>query len=84
MNLVLLVCGLGIGYLVIGAIRRVWFSPLSKFPGSKLAASTLWNEFYWDVVKRGHFIWRIQDMHEKYGKAQTLNSFRRAIAQWTI
>jgi len=57
----------GLLYLVVGGIRRVFFSPLSKFPGSKWAALTLWNEFYWDVVKRGTFIWKIQEMHEKYG-----------------
>ncbi len=63
--------GAGVGallYAIIGGIRRVYFSPLSIFPGPKLAALTLWNEFYWDVVKRGTFIWRIQDMHEKHGK----------------
>lgn len=57
-------------YVVVGGIRRVWFSPLSKFPGPKFAALTLWNEFYWDVVKRGTFIWKIQEMHEKYGKEE--------------
>jgi len=55
-------------YVVLGGIRRVWFSPLSKFPGPKFAALTLWNEFYWDVVKRGTFIWKIEEMHDKYGK----------------
>ncbi|KAM7211957.1 cytochrome P450 monooxygenase sdnE [Rhypophila decipiens] len=51
-------------YIVVGGIRRVDLSPLSKFPGSKLAALTLWYEFYWDGVKRGTHIWR---MHKKYG-----------------
>ncbi|KAF6817883.1 cytochrome p450 [Colletotrichum plurivorum] len=60
-------------YVVVGGIRRVYFSPLSKFPGSRLAALTLWNEFYWDVVKRGNFIWRIQDMHERYGPIIRIN-----------
>lgn len=64
-----IVVSIGILYVIIGAIRRVYFSPLSKFPGSKLAALTLWNEFYWDIVKRGTFIWRIEEMHKKYGKA---------------
>lgn len=63
-------------YLAFGAIRRVYFSPLSKFPGPKLAALTLWNEFYWDVVKRGSFMWRIQEMHEKYGSTRSRASHR--------
>jgi hypothetical protein len=56
-----------LGYIVVGAIRRVYFSPLSKFPGPKWAATTLWNEFYWDVVKRGTFMWKIKEMHDHYG-----------------
>jgi len=55
-------------YVAVGSVRRIWFSPLSNFPGSKFAALTLWNEFYWDVAKRGTFMWRIQEMHDKYGK----------------
>lgn len=54
-------------YLIVNAVSRTYFSPLSKFPGPKLAAFSLWYEFYWDVVKRGSFIWRIEEMHQKYG-----------------
>ena len=62
-------------YVVAGAIRRLYFSPLSQFPGPRFAALTLWNEFYWDVVKRGTFMWRIQEMHEKHGNPTPLVSF---------
>ena len=58
-------------YVACSAVWRVYFSPLSKFPGPKLAALSLWNEFYWDVVKRGMFMWQIQEMHEKYGTAHS-------------
>lgn len=68
-SVILLLFGAGpLLVLTISAIRRVFLSPLSNFPGTKLAALTLWNEFYWDVVKRGTFIWRIEDMHKKYGQ----------------
>lgn len=65
-SLVGLLCAT-VACLVVLAVKRVYFSPLSRFPGPKWAALTLWNEFYWDVIKRGTFIWKIEEMHEKYG-----------------
>ena len=50
--------------LFVAAVWRVYFNPLSQFPGLKWAALTLWNEFYWNVVKQGTFIWKIEEMHE--------------------
>jgi hypothetical protein len=47
--------------------RRLYFSPLSKFPGPKLAAATLWYEFYFNIIRGGRFMWEIKRMHEKYG-----------------
>lgn len=49
-------------------IYRLYFHPLAKFPGSRLAASSLWFEFYYDVVLRGKFIWKLKEMHERYGE----------------
>lgn len=54
-------------YLFAGAVYRLYLSPLASFPGPKLAAVTLWYEFYYDVVQQGRYIWRIKEMHEKYG-----------------
>ncbi len=55
-------------YLTCGAIYRLCLSPISQFPGPKLAALTLWYEFYYDVVKTGTYMAEIKKMHEKYGK----------------
>jgi hypothetical protein len=52
-------------YLVAGAIYRVYSSPLAKFPGPKLAALTLWYEFYYDVWLGGQYIWKIRELHEQ-------------------
>lgn len=54
-------------YLLGLAIYRLYFSPIAKFPGPKLAALTLWYEFYYDVVKRGKYTWEIKKMHQAYG-----------------
>jgi hypothetical protein len=55
--------------LAYGITWRLVFSPLAKFPGPKLAAVTLWYEFYYDVIKNGRYMWAIEKMHEKYGSS---------------
>lgn len=56
-----------IAYLVVGAVYRLYFHPLAKFPGPKLAALTGWYEFYHDIIHKGQFIWKLQELHDKYG-----------------
>ena len=60
-----------LGYTIYGGICRLYFSPVAKFPGPKLAALTFWYEFYYDVVKRGRYTWKIIELHEQYGKMNT-------------
>lgn len=64
--LVILVASL---YLIYGIAWRLLWSPIAKFPGPKLAAVTLWYEFYYDVIKNGRYMWEIEKMHEKYGQS---------------
>jgi hypothetical protein len=59
--------GLFMLYLVFLVAYRLFFSPLSKFPGPKLAALTFWYEFYYDVWHVGQYTWKIRDLHVKYG-----------------
>ena len=63
----LLTLSLLFGYFLSLALYRLYLSPLSKFPGPPLAAVTLWYEFYYDVMRRGTYTWKIGEMHEKYG-----------------
>lgn len=48
-------------------IYRLLFSPIAGFPGPKLAAATGWYEFYYDVLRRGIYLFEIEKMHQRYG-----------------
>jgi hypothetical protein len=54
-------------YQISQVIYRLFFSPIANFPGPKLAAATLWYEFYYDVIKQGRYEWKIKELHEQYG-----------------
>jgi len=60
-------------YCIGLAISRLYFHPLSNFPGPKLAATTLWFEFYYEVIRKGQLTFKIQEWHKQYGK-QTFSS----------
>lgn len=58
-----------IGQYVIRIVYRVFFSPLAKFPGPKLAAMTSLYEFYFDYVKKAKYCFEIERMHQVYGES---------------
>lgn len=58
---------LWIVYTISLVIYRLYFHPLAHFPGRKLAAATLWYEFYYDVVKPGCYYREVSKMHEEFG-----------------
>ncbi len=53
--------------IIYTAIYRLYFHPLAKIPGPKLAALTFWYEIYFNVVKPGMFVWEIKRLHQIYG-----------------
>lgn len=60
--------GIFLVHLAVKSIYRLYFHPLSKFPGPKLAAITSGYEFYFNVIKGGMFIWEMERLHQVYGK----------------
>jgi hypothetical protein len=55
-------------YTFYGIVWRLYFSPVAKFPGPKLAAVTFWYELYFDVVEHGSCVYEIERMHRIYGE----------------
>ena len=54
-------------YVILLYTYRLTLHPLAKYPGPRLAAVTFWFEFYHDFFRGGQYLFRIRDMHAKYG-----------------
>ncbi|TQN71801.1 N-acetyltryptophan 6-hydroxylase ivoC [Colletotrichum shisoi] len=62
-----LLFGLWLLYAAQLGVRRLYFSPISHIPGPRLAALTQYYEFYYDIVLRGQYTFKIIEMHREYG-----------------
>lgn len=58
-------------YCVWLAVYRLYLSPLAKIPGPKLAALSFWYECYYDVILPGRYTWKLEELHNTYGKRDT-------------
>ncbi|RFU78097.1 cytochrome p450 [Trichoderma arundinaceum] len=54
-------------YLVLVPIYRLTLHPLARFPGPKIAAVTRYYEAYYDLVLKGQYTWKIEQLHKQYG-----------------
>lgn len=59
---------LGILYTFWKSVYNLYFHPLRKYPGPRLAALSKWYEFYFDVYKGGRMPKNLVELHKVYGK----------------
>lgn len=61
-------------YIISTAVYRLFFHPLARFPGPKLAALTRFYEGYYDVIQNGQYTFKIAELHRQYGRASAPRS----------
>jgi hypothetical protein len=56
-------------YSISIVVYQLFFHPLARFPGPKVAAATYWYEFYYDIIKKhgGQYMCKLKELHGKYG-----------------
>jgi len=52
---------------VLIIIRRLFFHPLSAFPGPRIAAATTFYKMYFEVIRGGELLGKIHQLHVLYG-----------------
>lgn len=56
-------------------LYNLYFHPLAKFPGPRIAAATRWYEFHHEIYRGGRFYEVVDDMHDQYGPIVRVNPF---------
>ena len=65
--MLLFFCLFLISYTII-VLRRLYFHPLSAYPGTKLGiAFPVWYKLYRNFKRREQFIFEIEQLHKQYG-----------------
>lgn len=64
-------------YLVAASIYRLYFHPLSGFPGPKLAGLTWYYQGYYELLLDGGLIDQLEILHKQYGAFKHLELCRR-------
>ncbi|KAJ5085162.1 Cytochrome monooxygenase lcsI [Penicillium argentinense] len=65
MSIILLTVSTLAAYLLWTIIYNLYMSPLSKFPGPRLAACTNLQNLYW--TSTGQYHYKLKELHDKYG-----------------
>jgi hypothetical protein len=59
-----------IAALIHTVVSSLILHPLAKFPGPKYAAVSHYYQFYYDVLQRGRFPWKLKSLHQSYGERE--------------
>ncbi|KAI8965300.1 cytochrome P450 family protein [Daldinia sp. FL1419] len=54
-------------YILGLVFYRLFWSPLARIPGPRLAALTYWYECYYDVFQPAQYVFKIKELHKTYG-----------------
>lgn len=57
----------GVAAVVSVVVYRLTLHPLAGYPGPQLAAVTGLYEAYYDLYLNGQYVFKIQELHDKYG-----------------
>ncbi|KJK75260.1 hypothetical protein H634G_09278 [Metarhizium anisopliae BRIP 53293] len=60
-------------WLGLKSAYRLSFHPLAGIPGPKITACTHLYEFFYNVVRPGKFLFKIEEMHHQYGPIVRIN-----------
>ncbi|KAF2004225.1 putative cytochrome P450 [Amniculicola lignicola CBS 123094] len=60
-------------YIAFKIIQRLYFHPLSDVPGPWYAAISTVNEFWWNCIQSGQYMFKIEEMHKEYGPVIRIN-----------
>lgn len=68
-----LVAGVALWILTVCVVlvQRLLLSPIANVPGPKLAAATGLVEMYYDIIKGGQYVFKIEEWHKTYGSTHT-------------
>jgi hypothetical protein len=74
------IASLTLTYTISAAIYRLYFHPLAKYPGPRLASlSYLYETYYtYSPWHKGKYPFKTQELHLKYGKKLDERRFFRA------
>jgi hypothetical protein len=70
-------------YAITLVVYRLYFHPLAKYPGPKLAAVTSFYEGYFEIILKGQYSKQISKLHDIYGRSIANFTFQVNI-QYTL